>query len=133
MTPPLRVRVQSHVDVERARRAARTLAAESGFSGIEREMIVLAVSELATNLARYARNGEITMHPIEHPPRRGIAVESRDTGPGIADMAHALRDGVSTGGSLGGGLPGVRRLMDEMEIESAPGGTTIIVRKWITP
>ncbi len=133
MPSTLRIGVRSQVDVERARRAARAVAAAAGFRGIEREEIVLAVSELAANLARYARNGEITMHPIEHPPRRGIAVESRDTGPGIADMAHALRDGASTGSGLGGGLPGVRRLMDEMEIESAPGGTTIVARKWISP
>lgn len=128
---PLSLPVRAKVDVERARRAARTFAAPIGFAGIDLEELVLAVSELATNLVRYAENGELTLRRVDEPPRSGLEMESRDSGPGIADLAFALREGASTGGGLGDGLSAVRRLMDAFEISSSPAGTTILARKWL--
>lgn len=125
----LTVRGQS--DVERARRAARAIAFDVGFRGIDIDAIVLATSELATNLVRYACEGELIMRAVADTTRSGMSIESRDAGPGIADLPSALRGGASTGGGLGGGLPGVRRLMDTFAIETGPGGTTIVASKWL--
>jgi serine/threonine-protein kinase RsbT len=130
MVPPLRIGVRGRADVERARRAARSFAAAIGFAGMEIEEIVLAVSELATNLARYAEDGELTLRAIDGTAKSGLEVASCDTGPGIADLPFALRDGASTEGGLGGGLPGAKRLMDTFDIATGPGGTTIVARKW---
>ncbi len=106
------------------------LAAFLGFGAADTGAIVLAVSELATNLLRYAKNGEIVLVPLERVDSVGIQIESRDVGPGIADVNRAMEDGFSTGQGLGGGLPGVRRLMDEFTITSGSTGTTIQARKW---
>jgi anti-sigma regulatory factor (Ser/Thr protein kinase) len=130
MVMPLSLPVHAQVDVERARRAARTFATAVGFAGIEIEELALAVSELATNLVRYAENGELTLRITGDPAGSGVEVESRDIGPGIADLDFALREGASTGDGLGGGLPAVRRLMDSFDITPGPAGTTIIARKW---
>lgn len=96
-------------------------------------MVVLAVSELATNLFRYARQGEVWLTLVEGVDGSGVEVQSHDSGPGIEDARLAVEDGFSTGGGLGGGLPGVRRLMDEFTLETGAGGTTIICRKWPRP
>ena len=101
-----------------------------GFSVVEAESLVLAVSELAANLARYAKGGELLLTPLERPGLVGIEVVSRDQGPGISDVERAMRDGFSTGGGLGSGLPAARRLMDEFEITSQPNGTLVMARKW---
>jgi serine/threonine-protein kinase RsbT len=94
------------------------------------EAVALAVSELASNLVRYANAGELVLSPTTGPRGEGVEVESRDLGPGIPDLELALRDGFSTGGGLGNGLPAVRRLMDEFEISSTTSGTRIVARKW---
>ena len=128
-----RIVVRSQQDVEHAQREARQLAAEVGFDAQDAEHVVLATIELATNLVRYAEQGELLLSIIAGDARgSGIELESRDLGPGIADVAQALEDGYSTGGGLGGGLAGVGRLMDESAIESAPGGTRVVARKWRT-
>jgi serine/threonine-protein kinase RsbT len=93
-------------------------------------MAVLAVSELATNLVRYALHGRIALSTISGPSGDGIQIESLDDGPGIADLALAMTDGFSTGASFGSGLPATRRLVDEFEITSNPDGTRILARKW---
>ena len=124
--------VGTQADVELARRAARTLAMTLGFGTADAERVVLAVSELATNLLRYARQGEVVLVPLDAPEHRGLRIESHDAGPGIADLEAALRDGASTAGGLGSGLAGIRRLMDEMVITTAPHGTRIVVHKWLT-
>jgi serine/threonine-protein kinase RsbT len=126
------LRISTEVDVERARRMGRALAADIGFARLDVERIALAVSELATNLLRYADDGEIGGAALSGEDGIGIAIESRDAGPGIADVALALQDGFSTGGGLGGGLPGVRRLMDDFVLATGPEGTTIEARKWLT-
>ena len=117
-------------DVERIRRETRRLAHRAGLGPEDAEATVLAVSELATNLVRYAQGGELGITAMTEDERRGIAIFSRDSGPGIGDVALALRDGFSTGGGLGSGLPAVRRLMDEFTLSTSPQGTCIEARKW---
>ncbi|HEY1957949.1 MAG TPA: anti-sigma regulatory factor [Polyangiaceae bacterium] len=120
-------------DIVSARQRGRQLASECGFSTRDQTLIATAISEVARNIVAYAREGHIVLEPIEKPDgRRGISVAAIDRGPGIADVELAMRDGYSTGKSLGLGLPGARRLMDEFEIETAMGkGTTIRMRKWM--
>jgi serine/threonine-protein kinase RsbT len=135
---PERLSVAAPADAARARRAARALALRLGFGAPAAEEVALAVSELATNLVRYARGGEIVLAAAAAEPAgragreaSGVHVESLDRGPGIADLARAMEDGFSTGGGLGGGLPAVRRLMDEFAITSGPAGTRVVARKWL--
>lgn len=120
-------------DVERIRRESRSLATRVGFNRVDAEIIALAVSELATNLLRYAPGGEIQVMSCTEAGGRGILIESRDSGPGIPDAALALQDGYSTGGGLGSGLPAVQRLMDDFALHSRPTGTRIEARKWLNP
>src|SRR5215204_2845493 len=112
------VRVASQLDVEQVRRVTRVLAANAGFDRHQAEAIVLAISELATNLVRYAPGGELRVSIVSTQAGMGLAIQSQDAGPGIADVALALQDGFSTSGGLGSGLPAVRRLMDEFEIST---------------
>ena len=127
----IRVTINSDQDIVLARQKGRSLALELGFSSGDATLIATAISELARNIVSYARRGEITLRDIQGSNRVGIAVGASDDGPGIPDVAQALRDGFSTSGSLGLGLPGVRRLMDEFEIVSRPGqGTKVGVKKW---
>ena len=102
-----------------------------GFASSDLAMIATAISELARNILRYASYGEIICRVIEKGGRRGLIVEARDSGPGIADIELALKDGYSTSGGLGLGLPGARRLMDEFEVTSQSGkGTHVLATKW---
>ncbi|MEW5935559.1 MAG: ATP-binding protein, partial [Bacillota bacterium] len=102
-----------------------------GFSPTDAVVIATAISELARNIVQYARAGEILIRAVREGVREGIVVVARDDGPGIADVEQAMQDGYSTGGGLGFGLPGVKRLMDNFDIESRPGaGTTVTVAKW---
>lgn len=126
-----RFTIDGPVDVELARRRGRALARSVGFGPVESEAVALSISELATNLLRYARSGSILLAAIEESDRRGVRIESRDTGPGISDIERALRGGYRTTHSLGSGLAGVRRLMDDFAIESGPTGTVIVTQKWI--
>ena len=119
-------------DVGVARRAARHLATTMGFSPIASEEIVLAVSELGTNLVKYTHGGELTITPLSANGRVGIAIEAVDQGLGITNLDLALTDGFSTSGSLGDGLGAVNRFMDEFDVKTSPGyGTRILCRKWI--
>ena len=132
MTEPARIAIKIDADIVAARQAGRALASGAGFVGSELTLIATAISEIARNIVVYAGHGEMTMEVIERDGRRGIQVLGRDEGPGIPDVEMAMRDGFSTGKSLGLGLPGARRLMDEFEIASAPGkGTTVTMRKWV--
>ena len=108
------------------------LAAEAGFSATDQTIIATAISELARNIIEYARGGEIQLTLVGDANRRGIRVEAHDDGPGIANIELAMQDGYSTGGGMGLGLPGTRRLMDEFVISSNVGeATTVIATKWI--
>jgi serine/threonine-protein kinase RsbT len=107
------------------------MAQSVGFNLADAEEVVLSVSELATNLLRYAQEGSIILDAIEESHRRGIRIESHDTGPGIENVERALQDGYSTRDSLGSGIASVRRLMDDFQIESEASGTLIVAQKWI--
>ena len=125
------VAIKSDQDIVLARQKGRALAVELRFSPTDATLIATAISELARNILAYARKGEITLRPVHASGRQGIMIVASDEGPGIRDINQALRDGFSTSGSLGLGLPGVRRLMDEFEIDSRPGrGTKVAVKKW---
>jgi len=127
----IQVAINSDQDIVSARQKGRQMATELGFSSGEATLIATAISELARNIIAYASKGQITLKMVNGLNRQGISVIASDDGPGIPDIRQALRDGFSTSGSLGLGLPGVRRLMDEFEITSKPGsGTTVAVKKW---
>src|SRR5207245_719186 len=128
----VRVSITHDSDIIMARQRGRDLAAQIGFAGSDLTVIATAISEVSRNIVSYAVGGEILLQPAEEPHRRGIIVIARDEGPGIANLDEALRDGFSTGNSLGLGLPGARRLMDDFEIVSVVGkGTTITMKKWV--
>lgn len=125
------VAIRSDHDIVLARQKGRTIAVELGFSSGDATLIATAISELARNIVSYARTGKIVLSKIQSSSRTGIQVVAWDAGPGIPDVQQALRDGFSTSGSLGLGLPGVRRLMDEFGINSKSGhGTIVMVKKW---
>ena len=127
----IRVAINSDQDIVAARQKGRVMANELGFSTGDATLVATAISELARNIVSYAHKGQITIKLVNGQNRQGIAVIASDDGPGIADIRQAMRDGFSTSGSLGLGLPGVRRLMDEFEITSQPGrGTIVTVKKW---
>lgn len=127
----LRVAINADQDIVLARQNGRAMAMELGFSSGDATLIAAAISELARNIISYAGQGEILLQPIHGSKVTGMGVVAKDDGPGIRDISMAMRDGYSTSGSLGIGLPGVRRLMDEFEITSVPGrGTTVAVKKW---
>ncbi|MGH9326400.1 MAG: anti-sigma regulatory factor [Terriglobia bacterium] len=128
----IRVPIISDADIVKARQLGREAAARVGFSLTDMSLIATAISELARNILRYAKQGEIRISGQSNSSgREGIEVVARDEGPGILNIEQALQVGFSTSGSLGLGLPGVRRLMDEFEIRSKSGwGTTVTVKKW---
>ena len=127
------VRIERDSDVVTARQIGRKIAGEIGFSGSDLTLIATAISEIARNIVVYALRGEVTMSLARNGVRRGLLIVARDQGPGIPDIALAMRDGFSTAKSLGLGLPGAKRLMDEFEILSEVGkGTTIVMRKWLS-
>ena len=127
-----RVVVETDRDIVSARQQGRVMAVQLGFSPGSATLIATAISELSRNILLYASRGEVTMRTIENNGSKGITVEARDDGPGIPQPQRALEDGFSTSGRLGLGLPGVKRLMDEFRLETAPGrGTVIVVHKWV--
>ena len=126
-----KVAINSERDIVVARQKGRAMATELGFFLGNATLIATAISELARNIISYAGKGEIFMSVVYHSERTGIIIVASDNGPGIPDVPLALRDGFSTSGSLGIGLPGTRRLMDEFAIVSEPGhGTIVTVTKW---
>ncbi|WP_461210195.1 anti-sigma regulatory factor [Desulfocurvus sp. DL9XJH121] len=119
-------------DVGTAIAAARRTAELAGFDETNQYLVATAVSELATNIVRYAGTGEVLLRVVQDADARGIEVVAQDSGPGIPDIELAMRDNYSSGGSLGLGLPGVKRIMDEFRVDSSPGaGTRCTARKWI--
>jgi serine/threonine-protein kinase RsbT len=125
------VQINHDSDIVTARQEGRALAAQLGFSSSEQVLIATAISEAARNILQYAGKGTITLSIVEEGSRRGILIIARDEGPGIPDIEQALIDGYSSSGGLGLGLPGIRRLMSDLEIISEVGkGTTLIMRRW---
>jgi len=126
------IAVKVSEDIVTARQAGHELAAALGFTLTDRTMISTAISEIARNITSYAGSGEIRLLVDLRDGRRSLVVQAEDQGPGIRDITRALDDGYSTGRGLGLGLPGARRLMDGLTIDSAPGrGTLIEMWKWV--
>ena len=126
------VPIERELDIVTARQKGRELAATLGFSGTDQTLLATAISEVARNIVSYAGRGTVVLSSIEDQGRRGLVIVAEDHGPGIADTALAMRDGYSTGGSLGAGLPGAKRLVDDFELTSTLGvGTTITLKKWL--
>jgi serine/threonine-protein kinase RsbT len=126
------VLIEREGDVVTARQKGRELAATLGFSSTDQTIIALAISEIARNIVSYAQRGRVTLGRLDEAGRRGIEVVAEDEGPGIPDIGLAMRDGYSTAKSLGVGLPGAKRVMDDFELTSEVGkGTTITMRKWL--
>jgi len=126
-----RIAIVDERSVIRSVLLARKFAVSIGFDANVVAMVTTSVSELARNIVKYANRGELILREVQRRDRPGIEIEARDNGPGIEDIAQAMTDSMSTGGTLGLGLPGVRRMMDEFEINSTPGdGTQVVVRKW---
>jgi serine/threonine-protein kinase RsbT len=133
LNPAESVAIQNSRDIVAARQKGRTLALEIGFTPTEAILVATAISELSRNILLYARNGFIRLERVEKAGARGISIVAEDQGPGIQDLRRATTGGYSTSGGLGLGLPGVRRLMDEMEVRSEPDkGTIVTATKWLT-
>jgi serine/threonine-protein kinase RsbT len=126
-TLPLR----SSEDVVIVRQRVRALAAREGLKLIDQTKIVTAASELARNTVIYGGGGTATLEVVDSGAKHGLRLTFEDRGPGIADLGLAMKDGYTTGGGLGLGLSGSKRLSDEFEIESKPGeGTRVSITRW---
>ena len=125
------VPINTDIDVVAARQKGRELATVLGFVSTDSTLLATAISELARNIIRYAKKGEILIASVQSGDRVGITVVARDNGPGIANISLAMQDGFSTSGGLGLGLPGVKRLMDEFHLVSdVNNGTRVTIKKW---
>lgn len=123
--------IRSSEDVVLVRQAVREFAKKVSFSLVDETKIVTAASELARNTLQYGGGGTVRLEALNDDVRRGVRLVFEDHGPGIADVELALRDGYTTGGGLGLGLSGARRLSSEFEIESKPGvGTKVAITRW---
>lgn len=132
MQDEMTVAITCDGDIVTARQKGRELAAERGFDRADQTLIATAISEIARNIVEYAERGEMMLSAIEDFGRRGVLILACDRGPGITDIELAMRDGYSTGRSLGMGLPGAKRLMDEFDLASLPGqGTIVTMKKWV--
>jgi len=126
-----RLAVTSESEIVATRQLVRGLATSVGFTLVEQTKIVTAASELARNTVQYGGGGTLVAEVLEDGGRRGIRLTFTDEGPGIPDVELAMRDGYTTGGGLGLGLSGSRRLMSELTIESQVGrGTTVVAVRW---
>lgn len=132
MSQKTSVEIITEWDIVAARQLGRNEAKEIGFGTVDQARITTAISELARNIYLYARVGRVEIERLEEDGRKGILIIASDKGAGIEDIRKVLEDGYSTSGGLGAGLPGVKRLMDNMDIVSKSGeGTTITLTKWL--
>jgi serine/threonine-protein kinase RsbT len=123
--------IRTQEDIVRVRQATREHAVAHGFSLVDQTKLVTAASELARNTLDYGNGGEVEIVRLLDGIRKGLRLTFSDQGPGIEDLEKALTDGYSTGGGLGLGLSGARRLSNEFTIDSAPGkGTRIMIARW---
>jgi serine/threonine-protein kinase RsbT len=126
------VKIADSSDIVAARQAGHQLAEQLGFSLTDGTMIATAISEVARNITSYAQHGLIRVTVADRQGRRALVIYAEDEGPGIADVERAMEDGFSTGDGLGLGLPGARRLMDHLSVQSDLGhGTVVEMWKWI--
>ncbi|ACA41758.1 anti-sigma regulatory factor [Lysinibacillus sp. fkY74-1] len=132
MTSKSSVEIITEWDIIAARQLGRNEAKALGFGTVDQARITTAISELARNIYLYARIGIIEIERIETETEKKIVIVATDQGPGIKDIRKVTEDGYSTSGGLGAGLPGVKRLMDSLHIQSVMGeGTTIRTEKWL--
>jgi len=130
--PSTELPIEGEGDIVLARRAARQLAQEVGFGPTDVTRIVTACSEMARNVFKYAGQGKMSWRILEGDSGPGLELKFDDRGPGIADIETAMREGYSSSGGLGMGLPGAKRLMDEFRIDSTIGrGTSVVLKKWL--
>ena len=124
--------IESDADVVTARQRAREMAGALELTSTDQTLLATAISEVARNITTYAGRGEVLLSVIrDDKGRSGIQVIARDEGPGIENIDLAMQDGYTSGGGLGLGLPGARRLVDDFHIETAPGqGTTVTLHMW---
>jgi serine/threonine-protein kinase RsbT len=126
------VNIDNPDDIVEARKAGHQLALDLGFTLTDVTMIATAISEIARNITSYAGRGAVRVAVEDREGRKALVIRAEDDGPGIADIERALEDGYSTGRGLGLGLPGARRLMDRLIVESARGrGTVVEMWKWV--
>jgi len=126
-----RMEIRSAEDIVRVRQIVRTKAQAAGLSIVDQTKIVTAASEIARNTLEYGGGGEVEIEGITETGRSGVRMTFRDQGPGIEDIELALRDNYSSGGGLGLGLGGAKRLCNEFRIDSKPGtGTTVMLARW---
>ena len=136
MSGSLRLAIRTEIDATRAALEATRYSRDAGHEETSSRLIATAVSELARNILKYAGRGEIQLRQVgrrvQHRSAHGIEIVAVDRGPGIADPETAMRDHFSSGGTLGLGLPGVKRMMDEFSLDSTPGeGTRVTAVKWL--
>jgi serine/threonine-protein kinase RsbT len=125
------VPIKSPGDIVTIRQLARTRAVEVGFGLVDQTKIVTAASELARNTLDYGLGGTVLLELLAEGNRKGLRLTFEDHGPGIPDIEQALKDGFTSGGGLGLGLGGARRLMNDFSLESEPGkGTRVRVTRW---
>ena len=123
--------IQNEADIVQARQAVRKWAGEQAFSLVDQTKIVTAASELARNTLVYGKGGILKLEALTDGLRKGLRLTFEDKGPGIANLELALTDGYTTGGGLGLGLSGAKRLSSEFHIESRPGeGTKVMIARW---
>ena len=118
-------------DIVRVRQRVRDWAVSLGFSLVDQTKLVTAASELARNTLIYGRGGTLILEAVQNERKRGLRLTFEDSGPGIADIDQALRDGFTTGNGLGLGLSGARRMSQDFSITSRPGeGTRVVIARW---
>jgi serine/threonine-protein kinase RsbT len=123
--------IRSSADIVSVRQKLRAWAAELRFSLVDQTKLVTAASELARNTLEYGKGGEVRVEWVENDARRGLRLIFEDQGPGIPDIELAMKEGYTTGGGLGLGLGGAKRLVNDFEIQSSPGhGTRVAVVRW---
>ena len=123
--------IRTSDDVVRVRQAVRTRAVGAGFSLVDQTKIVTAASEIARNTVDYGGGGTVRLEVVRNGARAGVRLTFTDHGPGIPDIERAMTDGFTTGGGLGLGLSGAKRLSNEFDVKSAPGsGTTVVLARW---
>ena len=126
-----RLPIRTSEDIVAVRQYVRRVAVELGFSLIDQTKVVTAASEIARNTLIYGKGGWATVDVVERGGRRGVRAVFEDRGPGIPDIERAFQDGFTTGGGLGLGLGGAKRLCNDFEVQSTPGeGTRVMMTRW---
>ncbi|GGX15153.1 anti-sigma regulatory factor [Streptomyces lomondensis] len=130
---PATLPIGSDADLAWVRQQVRQTAAELGFGLVQQTKLVTAASELARNTLVHGGGGQVRIIPLDSGPSRGLRLSFVDTGPGIRDLEQAMTDGYTSGGGLGLGMSGSKRLVHEFEVDTRPGeGTTVTVTAWAT-